>query len=186
MKRYRSGAKTFILAFVFSSLLQVTGCALSKNAQSARQDISEKHAYQIGFDAYRRGDYDRALGVWKPLVGRGNERAITAMGLMYQNGKGVAKDLSVAAQYYQRAADMGYAAAQNNLAVLFEYGHGVTKNPEHAVELYTMAADKGYATAHYNLGRLYQSGVGVARDFPEAIRRYEQAETLQRQSETNR
>jgi len=37
---------------------------------------------------------------------------------MYENGTGVAKDLTKAAQLYQKAADQGYAAAITKLKAL--------------------------------------------------------------------
>ena len=52
------------------------------------------------------------------------------LGLLYQNGEGVTKDLAKAVELYQKAADQGNAGAQNNLGVLYQNGEGVPKDLE--------------------------------------------------------
>jgi len=39
---------------------------------------------------------------------------------MYDNGQGVKQDYAKAIEYYQKAADQGYAAAQYNLGVMYD------------------------------------------------------------------
>jgi uncharacterized RDD family membrane protein YckC/energy-coupling factor transporter ATP-binding protein EcfA2 len=65
--------------------------------------------------------------IWASLIGFGFIVGITAveraqkqndLGLLYQNGQGVPKDLVKAAELYQKAADQGNAAARNNLGLL--------------------------------------------------------------------
>ena len=58
---------------------------------------------------------------------------------------------SVAAEWYQKAAEQGYAQAQNNLGVLYAEGHGVEKNMDKAKELITQAAEQGCEDAQENL-----------------------------------
>ena len=50
------------------------------------------------------------------------------LGSLYQNGRGVPKDLGKASELYLKAADQGNAAAQNNLGVLYRSGQGVPKD----------------------------------------------------------
>ena len=47
-----------------------------------------------------------------------------SLGILYDNGTGVAQDDTEAAKWFRLAADQGYAKAQNNLGVLYERGHG--------------------------------------------------------------
>ena len=49
------------------------------------------------------------------------------LGVRYENGMGVIKDLKEAAKYYQLAAQQGHADAQYNLGICYENGEGVLK-----------------------------------------------------------
>jgi len=66
----------------------------------------------------------------------------------------VTKDSEEAAQLYQKAANQGYAAAQNNLGYLYENGDGVPTDFAKAEQLYQKAADQGNQAAIANLKRL--------------------------------
>ena len=61
-----------------------------------------------------------------------------------RGGKGVTKDLTKAAEWYQKAAEQGLGSAQYQLGRCYEGGHGVTKDLTKAAEWYQKAADKGY------------------------------------------
>ena len=76
------------------------------------------------------------------------------LGVRYQLGEGVPKDLGKAAELLQKAADQGYAPAQLNLGELYEKGEGVPKDLGKAAELYKKAADQGNQRAIINLKRL--------------------------------
>jgi len=76
------------------------------------------------------------------------------LGVRYQLGKGVPKDLGKAAELFQRAADQGYAPAQDDLAMLYSLGKGVPEDFGKAAELYKKAADQGNQRAIVNLKRL--------------------------------
>ncbi len=138
--------------------------------------------YEDGVEAYHLGDFSTALRIWQPLADGGDVRALTSAGLMYQTGRGIERDPVVAAQYYSRAANMGFPAAQNSLAVLYESGLGVRRDLIQAVALFRLAAEQDYIPAIYNLGRVYQYGVGIERDFGEAVKWFKRAEALQRGS----
>ncbi len=65
------------------------------------------------------------------------------IGLRYEHGTGVEKNLEQAAKWYRRAAEQGHTKAQFNLASLYEHGKGVEKNPGLAIKWYKAAAMKG-------------------------------------------
>ena len=50
------------------------------------------------------------------------------LGVAYDNGEGVAKDLVEAVKWYGKAAEQGNAKAQFNLGVAYYKGEGVAKN----------------------------------------------------------
>src|SRR5262249_24517448 len=109
------------------------------------------------------------------LADQGNAAANFNLGLRYENGDGVPKDLGKAAELYQKAADQGYARAQVNLGWLYENGWGVSKALGKAAELYQKAADQGNAAAQNNLGTLYEKGEGVPKDLERARELYQKA-----------
>ena len=47
------------------------------------------------------------------------------LGLMYRDGKGVAQDDAEAVRWFRRAAEQGYARAQQDLASAYYFGRGV-------------------------------------------------------------
>ena len=85
------------------------------------------------------------------------------------------KQYPEAVECYRKAAEQGYAAAQNDLGYMYRNGYGVTKDYGEAVRWYHKAAEQGYATAQYNLGYMYQYGYGVTKDYGEALRWFRKA-----------
>ncbi|WP_353174050.1 tetratricopeptide repeat protein [Acinetobacter rudis] len=67
-------------------------------------------------------------------------------------------------QYYQQAADQGFAPAVNNLADKYETGVGVTQDLNKAFELYNIAAEQEVAAAQWSLAVMYLNGTPIARD----------------------
>ncbi len=64
-------------------------------------------------------------------------------------------------EWYTKAAEQGYAAAQHNLGVMYAHGKGVPENDKIAVKWYTKAAEQGHGNAQHNLGVMYDKGHGV-------------------------
>ena len=54
--------------------------------------ISASADYEKVSAAYKRGDYETALRVWKPLAEQGNVRAQFNLGVLYRDGQGVPKN----------------------------------------------------------------------------------------------
>ena len=60
---------------------------------------------------------------------------------MYQYGQGVKQDYFKAFEWYQKAADQGYALAQYNLGLMYAKGQGVRQNYTKAKEYFGLACD---------------------------------------------
>ena len=84
----------------------------------------------------------------------GNAWAQFDLGLLYENGWVVARDIQRAIAWYRRSADQNYGAAFNNLGVLYEQGDGVSRDRAKAIELLRLAAQQGNAIARENLAQL--------------------------------
>lgn len=98
------------------------------------------------------------------LAEQGHARAQTMMGNYYADGTGVAKDLSKAFEWYQRAAQQGQKDAQFSLAVAHDTGEGTQQDLQKAAYWYEQAAMQGHDAAAYNLGILFDEGQGVKKD----------------------
>jgi len=91
----------------------------------------------------------------------GDAKAQYALGVAYENGKGLDQNDELAVQWYRKAAEQGDAAAQNALGVMYRMGRGVETNKEEAVRWYQRAAQQGDANAMFNMGASYYNGDGV-------------------------
>jgi tellurite resistance protein len=77
--------------------------------------------------------------------------------------------------WHLKAADQGYAVAQNHVGSCYQNGDGVPQDEAEAVRWYVKAAEQGYATAQANLGWCYDTGSGVAQGEQEAAKWYRKA-----------
>ena len=125
--------------------------------------IGAMAGFKEGEAAYVKGDYANALKELKPLATKGNAKAQNNLGLMYENGNGVAWDYKEAARLYGLAAAQGNAKAQNNLGLMYGYGYGVARDYKEAARLYGLAAAQGNADAQNNLWAMHEKGRGVAQ-----------------------
>ena len=69
-------------------------------------------------------------------------------------GRGVKKDLTRAADLFEKAATNGHSSAQYNLALLYLDGKGRPADEQKAVEWMQKAAEQGNAPAEYDLAPL--------------------------------
>jgi hypothetical protein len=67
------------------------------------------------------------------------DAAQTTVGEIYERGLGVPPDYGMAAEWYGKASDQGYARATYNLGTLYEQGLGVEKDALKALNLYRQA-----------------------------------------------
>ena len=79
----------------------------------------------------------------------------------YYGRNGFEKNYTKAAEYFEKAALMGYASAQADLGLCYDNGLGVPQNYAKAVEWYTKAANQGNMYAQRNLALSYKNGQGV-------------------------
>lgn len=84
-------------------------------------------------------------------------------------------EYSKAIQWYRKAAEQSYAAAQNSLGYAYEWGQGVAASNVKAMDWYRKAAQQGYAQAQNNLGTMYEYGKGVEADDNQALIWYQRA-----------
>ena len=108
----------------------------------------------LGETYYRTGDYPRAIKKVGPAAERGDARAQTYLGFMYQYGRGVAQNYALAAYWYRRGAEQGNPMAQHLLGLLFDKGLGVPINHVAAHVWLSLAASHTEGAEHEDNVRL--------------------------------
>ncbi|WP_179141833.1 tetratricopeptide repeat protein [Salibaculum halophilum] len=117
----------------------------------AQADLGHMYHQGLGTDTNlveARAWYERAAA-------QDDATGLTLLGNLHYRGLGgLPEDHARAAELYRRAADMGHAPAQANLAHLLEHGDGVPKDIEAAKRLYKQASEQGDLAAALNYRRL--------------------------------
>jgi uncharacterized protein len=118
-------------------------------------DVSEGGA--IGIDGV-----SHALNEWQALADVGDRRAQAALGEIYFQGIGVAKDAALALTWWRKAADQGEPHAELRMGLVYHTGSDVGRNDAAAIAWLRRAADQGDAGAEYNLGQLFDEGQQIS------------------------
>lgn len=96
-----------------------------------------------GYQSYLCGNYDAAFSEWQPLARLGDVEAQYNLGVLYDQGAGVERDLSLAASWYRKAAENGFMDAQTNLGIMYLQGQGVERDVDSAEHWLRLAAAQG-------------------------------------------
>ena len=96
-----------------------------------------------GYQSYLKGDYEAAYNEWLPLAELGDAEAQYNLGVLYDEGAGVEKDLASAAGWYRKAAEQGFMDAQTNLGIMYVHGQGVPRDYREAMRWFQRAASQG-------------------------------------------
>jgi hypothetical protein len=87
------------------------------------------------------------------------------LGLMYDNGEGVAEDNAEAVRWFRLAADQGHGEARDRLAMLGDgdridpFGGEVPEDDNEAIAWFQERANAGNAAAQFEFAELYELGV---------------------------
>jgi len=109
---------------------------------------------QRGEPAYRSGDYPRAATKIGPSAERGNAKAQAFLGFMYQYGRGVPQNYTLAHYWYRRAAEQGNPVAQRLLGLMMDKGLGIETNHVGAHVWLSLAASRTKGVEHEDNVRL--------------------------------
>ncbi len=128
--------------------LTAVGMALLANASGAAA------APQDAFDAFQHHDYATVLRVCEAPAKAGDSICQDMLGVLYSEGRGVARDQALALHWFQLAAAQGNPTAEFNLAIAYERGEGVAKNPAEAENWFANAAESGLPYAQLHLAAI--------------------------------
>ena len=97
------------------------------------------------------------------------------VGLMYEEGLEVQKDLGKALKWYRLAAQQGLAKAQFNLALCYKMAKGCEEDYVEAREIFIEATHQEHNRSFYHLADMYEKGLGVEVDMKKAHELYKQS-----------
>lgn len=145
------------LQFLLFLVMAVTCGSMAQTSDDEKYEQADKY--------YDAKEYDKAIPLLNELAQRNHAKALNLLGVCYEYGEGVTKDLSKSFDYYQKAANLGWRRAQCNLGLCYEYGEGVAVNKEKAYfwydksfRQYKKLADNGDADAQLEVGKFYYAG----------------------------
>jgi TPR repeat protein len=116
---------------------------------------------------------DKRLSKLQTDAERGGIKAAIELASRHLKGDGVPQDATLAARWYERAAQAGDCSAQNMMGVFYQSGTGVPADPARAAHWYQIAAASDCPSAKLNLGLLYLNGVGLRKDISLAMQLFE-------------
>jgi len=94
----------------------------------------------------------------------GDAKALFEIGSRYAGGGGAKPDMSKAAHWYEKSAELGFAPARYRIGNMYEKSIGVTRDLVKASQWYLKAAEQGNASAMHNLAVLYAMGADGKTD----------------------
>jgi TPR repeat protein len=166
----RAAAQGFGLAELNVAQMYEKGIGVKQDTAEARKryrklaDNGDGEArWRAARLALGANDYDEALKLFNRSIRDDDYRAILDVGLMYEQGRGVKKDMSRAVELYERVGERSYWASAK-LGTLYLQGDGIPQDYAKARARLQRAAGGGNAAARNNLGVMYERGLGVGVD----------------------
>lgn len=119
-----------------------------ENAFQNLIDVIGEIEFQMGLQNVLAGNYETAASHFKLSTSHQNIKATFNLGLLYENGLGVKKDMKSAMKLYELASKKGHSKAIFNLGVFYAQGlGGIEKNFQQARKLFEQASVLGNTDA---------------------------------------
>jgi TPR repeat protein len=127
---------------------------------------------------FGRNDPAAAVAWLERAAAQDHPEAVQVLGVSYMTGKGVPKDEARAVGLYRRAAELGNAQAQQNLAACYDAAiGGLERDISAAIKWYRRAANQGLSKLNQRLAELLAERNRDRRDANEAVQRLSMAAT---------
>jgi TPR repeat protein len=101
-------------------------------------------AAKAALNAFRSGDYERAMKLSMPLAEAGDPEFQCIVANLYHLGLGVAIDMAAAVKWYLKSSEQGYGVASSNLAGMILAGQWGDGSREKAEKWYQKAREQGF------------------------------------------
>ena len=129
-------------------------------------------------------DPKKAFDSWFAAAKKGHERAATMVGWAYRTGYGIDANLGRAAEWFEKAGQLGSPVAMIRLADMYRTGDGIKINGRRAFMLYAQAvasewnpndSQDDYLNAHYQLGKYHSEGLVAEQNDRKAAKHWRSA-----------
>lgn len=159
---------------------------LYRSAAADDHPVAMRHLAELLFTDDTVADKKEALAFCRRAVNAGDVESIIGLGLAYENGWGVDKDVKKAAELYQKALSNGCESAEMRLEELkpeVQYLRGVVcmegktcqRDFFKAREWFEKSAAQGHVDSMVRLAILCEKGLGCAIDIEKALELYNHA-----------
>ncbi len=101
----------------------------------------------LGIKSYEKQDFSKARKYFEKACDLKDSRGCGALGLLYENGEGVEKNLTKAAYFYSKACELKDGWGCSFLGGLYYNGDGVKQDSKKAAALFEKACKLGYKKA---------------------------------------
>jgi TPR repeat protein len=95
---------------------------------------------------------------------KGQPQAMFNVGMLYEQGLGVPRNLTKALEWYEKASLAGEKEANFRMGTCYEIGLGTAVDLARAVAAYEKAAEMGSAEGQRKMASMYLTGQGIAKD----------------------
>lgn len=119
-------------------------------------------------------NYDKAIKYYQLAADEGHSTSIYNIGYLLTESSPI-KRYTEAANYFEKAANLGNVYAQSSLASIYFSGKGVEKDLEKAFYWEKKAAELGHLDSVKEIAYSYYKGYGVAKNFKHAVTWYQKA-----------
>tara|TARA_B100000405_G_scaffold48867_1_gene32294 strand:- start:44 stop:910 length:867 start_codon:yes stop_codon:yes gene_type:complete len=142
-------------------------------AEFAQTMVGDYYLYEGEEFTRDKEKLEKAFMLYKKAAEQGNEFALYQLGIMYQEGLHVGKDILMAKNYFEESAELGNADAQVQLGIIYgdpgfinTFFGTLTLDYEKAMYWFKKAAKNEYpnAVAAYNVHVMYLNGWGTNKN----------------------
>ena len=138
--------------------------------QSSFSECTAATQNKLGIKFAALKQHQKAFWLFTQASERGHPLAQFNLGLCYENGKGIDRDINKAAECYKCAAAQGQGGAMYNLALFYMEGiGGYPRDHQKGIELLKDAAETGLCKAQSFLGLYYADESSSHCDYDKAI-----------------
>ena len=166
----RTILKLFLIFLLFPFCVSVSA------QDSISQDPIIQEKLQLANKLILANGHERALQLYTECAAAGNAYAMNAIGVMKQRGWGTEIDEAGSVQWFEQAANVGYANAYYNLFNIYSKALGAEQDFVNAVNYLDALQNTAYrTTALMRLGYYYYKGFGVEQNYETAVNYFLQA-----------
>jgi uncharacterized protein len=138
---------------------------VTERISKAEQERQFAYAYKLAFDTKgKRKSWNNIFASWHFAASNGHIRSQFYVGVCFDNGYGVGKNIKEAYNWYLKAAKSGHMESQYNIGFFYKEGEIVKKDYKKAVHWFTLSASKGDTEAQRDLGYCYFYGQGTKKN----------------------